>query len=119
PCYCGRGTMRFKVLGRVQDALCWPPHRVLSEHDVSDFLYVYPGVEWFQLVQRAERQFDLQGVDNHGPSLSLESLSRDLTAFLGGGAQGSARRVPSIPPENGGKFRFTKAFQVDSILSLS
>jgi phenylacetate-CoA ligase len=115
PCRCGRGTMRFKILGRVQDALVSPPDRILSEHEVSDFLYGYPGVDWFQLAQRSEQQFDLQVADDGTPALSLEALSRDLSAFLGGGVRVTARRVRSIPPENGGKYRFTKSSCISCI----
>jgi phenylacetate-CoA ligase len=116
PCDCGRGTMRFKVLGRVHDAIVSPQGRVVTEHEVSDFLYEYRGVEWFQLVQRAESQFDLQVVDDRDSPLPLEDLSRDLAAFLGGNVRVSARRVRSIPPENGGKFRFAKSLKSHAII---
>ena len=109
PCSCGRGTMRFKVLGRVQDTLVTPSGRVISDHEVSDFLYGYPGLDWFQLVQRPEQRFDLQVVDNGRSELSINALSQDLGTFLGGGARVKARLVRSIPPEAGGKYRFIKS----------
>ena len=115
PCSCGRGTMRFKVLGRVQDTLVTPSGRVISDHEVSDFLYGYPGLDWFQLVQQPEQRFDLQVVDNGRSELSINALSQDLGTFLGGGARVKARLVRSIPPEAGGKYRFIKSISHDQL----
>jgi phenylacetate-CoA ligase len=108
-CSCGRNTPRFRVLGRMNDTLIPPASGVLTEHQVSDFLYTYPGVDWFQLVQLATTRFDLQVVPQDGTPFFPETLSADLAAFLGGAVRVTVRQVKAIAPENGGKYRFLKS----------
>jgi phenylacetate-CoA ligase len=109
PCPCGRGTERFRVVGRTRDILVVPPGRLLPEHTVTDYLYAYTGVEWFQILQRSDRRFDLQVAGDGQDGLSLEALSRDVAAYLGGDVRVHVRRVETIVPESGGKYRFMKS----------
>jgi phenylacetate-CoA ligase len=108
-CSCGRHTPRFKVLGRIQDTLVLPDGGVFTEHQVSDVLYQYPGVDWFQLLQQSPRRFDLQVVPDERVPLVPEALVRDCAAFLGGRARVTVRPVTAIAPESGGKYRFLKS----------
>ncbi len=108
-CPCGRHTPRFKVLGRLQDTLVTPSGSVVTEHQVSDFLYAFPGVDWFQVVQQAPARFDLQVVPQDHTPFAPPALANDLAAFLGGGVRVVVRQVKSIAPESGGKYRFVKS----------
>jgi len=109
PCGCGRRTSRLVVLGRVQDTLATRSGQLLTEHHVSDFLYGYPGVDWFQLAQRSDQAFDLQVVSGGPDPLAADALARDLAGLLGEGTRVAVRTVRSIPPENGGKYRVIKS----------
>lgn len=108
-CSCGRNTPRFRVLGRLQDTLVTPSGGVLTEHQVSDFLYTYPGVDWFQLVQQSATHFDLQVVPDGRTPVSAERLAAGLTNLLGGRVRIAVRQVKAIAPEGGGKYRFVKS----------
>ena len=112
-CDCGRGTPRFRVLGRVQDTLISTAGDVLTEHAISDILYDQPGVTWFQLQQRTARSFDLQVVVDEDAAFDAESLAAVVASHLGEGIRVSVRRVRSITPETGGKYRFIKAMSSD------
>ncbi len=110
-CRCGRNTPRFKVLGRVGDAIATSSGQVFTEHDIANFLYSYPGVEWFQLTQLGTDRVDLKIVTAPTVSLPEVQLLSDLKSFLGDGVQLTLRKVRTILPETGGKYRFLKSNQ--------
>jgi phenylacetate-CoA ligase len=108
-CSCGRTTPRLRILGRIHDTIVRRDGRVLAEHTVSDFLYGLPGVAWFQLLQRSDRQFDLRIVPDTEAQFSADTVAARTTAFLGDGARVVVSTVKTIAPETGGKFRFVKS----------
>jgi phenylacetate-CoA ligase len=108
-CGCGRNSCRFKVLGRLQDTIVTPSGRVLTEHDVADFFYTYPGLDWFQLVQRSNACFDLQVVPSGQGPFSTAALSRDVRTFFDDEVRVNIRQTATIAPESGGKYRFVKS----------
>jgi phenylacetate-CoA ligase len=109
PCTCGRNTPRFRVTGRVQDAVVSRAGVVRTEHEIADFLYAEGDVLWFQLMQRSDNRFDLRVVPRNRGAATRNGLADRLAAFLGDGARVAVSEVRTIPPENGGKFRCVKS----------
>jgi phenylacetate-CoA ligase len=109
PCSCGRNTPRFRVAGRVQDAIVTHAGEIRTEHQIADFLYTESDVLWFQLIQRSDNRFDLRVVPRERDAATRNGLAERLATFLGNGSRVTISEVRTIPPENGGKFRCVKS----------
>jgi phenylacetate-CoA ligase len=109
PCSCGRNTPRFRVTGRVQDAIVSPSGIIRTEHEIADFLYAESDVLWFQLIERSDDRFDLRVVSRERGAATRNGLAERLAAFLGDGSRIAISEVRTLPPENGGKFRCVKS----------
>lgn len=108
PCACGRGLpVLGNVLGRSTDFIRTPSGNVMHALALIYEVRDKPGVRAFKLVQAEDLSLEVQLVA--GPELTdmvETAIIRGLKVRLGEGGVVTARRVPAIPPENSGKFRY-------------
>jgi phenylacetate-CoA ligase len=107
-CACGRGLPVLReVLGRTTDFV-----RTKSGNAMHALALIYevrdkPGVKAFKFTQEKDYSLDLQLVP--GPELTDEVEARiraGLLQRLGPDSRITIRRVPEIPPEKSGKYRY-------------
>ncbi len=112
PCECGRNTPRLTIDGRVQESLDADEGFITAE-EVTQFLHRFPGVGFFQLIERTPNDVDLLIVPSKTDSLDAEALTRSTERFLGRTRRVKLRTVESILPEESGKFVFVKSLTRD------
>jgi phenylacetate-CoA ligase len=107
-CRCGRGLpVLQEIAGRTTDFV-----RTKSGNAMHALALIYevrdkPGVRAFKFTQEEDFSLDLQLVA--GPELTEEVEARiraGLLKRMGEGSRITLRRVPNIPPEKSGKFRY-------------
>ena len=107
-CACGRGLpVLEKVFGRSTDFIRTPSGNVMHALALIYEVRDKPGVRAFKLVQAEDLSLELQLVA--GPELTGEiesAIVRGLAARMGEGASVAVKRVPEIPPEKSGKYRY-------------
>ena len=108
PCPCGRILpMLERVFGRSTDFIRTPSggvmHALAMIYEVRD----KPGVKAFKFVQ--EKDYSLELLLVTGPEFDPEAeadIRKNVLARTGPEVQFSIRRVPEIPPEKSGKYRY-------------
>lgn len=108
PCACGRGLpVLEKVLGRSTDFI-----RTASGNVMHALALIYevrdkPGVRGFKLIQAEDLSVELLLVAGPELDAGVEAAIRSgLERRMGPGTVLSLRRVPEIPPEKSGKYRY-------------
>ena len=108
-CPCGRTLPRFeRVSGRVADCITSPEGFVVSGIAITDHITRIPGIQQLQVVQDMLDHLQFRIVR----SRAWSQTSMDLLGELVGRMFGERMRfeclfVPEIPPEPGGKYRFS------------
>ena len=108
PCQCGLPGERLEIRGRLQDCLVGADGEVLTHDEIVDSILECSDVMGFQLEYRDKGKLDLQVVPRNSHSPTLQEVCQSLSRLLGGNPKISARIVPTITPEPGGKYRFVK-----------
>ncbi|MHC4269625.1 MAG: phenylacetate--CoA ligase family protein [Planctomycetota bacterium] len=108
PCECGLHTTRIEVQGRVQDCLMGADGTVLTHDRLVDMLIGRDDVLGVQMELRDEDELYLQIVPKNSKEPNMVEIRQTLSNLLKGNPRVSARIVPTILPESGGKFRFVK-----------
>jgi len=107
----------FEVKGRLKNCIVDQHEKVHAPDDISDMLFGLPGVFAAQIEQKALNQFELN-VMGENPDINITKIHDFCLEMLGGKAKISIRKVKSIFPEMGGKFRFSKnQMNVDAFLT--
>jgi phenylacetate-CoA ligase len=107
-CPCGRSLPTLaRVEGRADDLLLLPDGSSLHALGVLNGLQAVPGVVQVQLVQEELRRFRLLVVWQEGKEWTgaEASLRSSFASRFGKDARLDIERVPSIPPDAGGKVR--------------
>lgn len=107
-CSCGRNTPRLIIEGRVSESLETDRGRVTARQ-ASEFFHQFPGVDYFQLVERSPRSHDLLVVPSRNTALDREELLMRTSTHLGNGREIRLRLVDAIGPEESGKFALMKS----------
>lgn len=108
PCPCGRSLPTLaRVEGRADDLLALPDGSSLHALGVLNGLQAVPGVVQVQLVQEELRRFRLLVVWQEGKEWTgaQANLRSSFASRFGEDARLDIERVPSIPPDAGGKVR--------------
>jgi phenylacetate-CoA ligase len=107
-CGCGLGGGRLIVHGRIQDCLVSDAGELVTPGVITDALLERPDVLAFQLDQRTPEELDLQIVSRGGLSADLTAAADAVRAIVGSRRRLRTRRVTTILPERGGKYRFVR-----------
>jgi phenylacetate-CoA ligase len=111
PCPCGIRELRLEVLGRAQDCLERSDGSLVSPDEVVDTILADPEIFLFQLENNASN-IHVRVVPRNGHAPNIDSIKDRIVGLLGGNPRITARTAPSIPPEQGGKYRFVKNLSV-------
>lgn len=109
----GRNTPRLRVMGRVREALAIDG-RFVTASEVYDTLDPLPGLDFFQLVERAPGRLELRLVPSHEGALEPADAVAVLRGLVGEDVEIEPRLVKSLRPEESGKFVFVKALDRDA-----
>jgi phenylacetate-CoA ligase len=107
-CACGLTSERLIVHGRIQDCLVGDDGRIITPDVITDALLERPDVLSFQLDQRTATDLDLQIVPRRGLTPDLAAATDAVRGIIGPRRRVRARRVSTILPERGGKYRFVR-----------
>jgi phenylacetate-CoA ligase len=113
PSATGHNTPRLRVMGRVREALVIDG-RFITASEVYDALDPVPGLDFFQLVERAPGRLELRLVPSHENADPSADAVAVLQGLVGDGAVIEPRLVKSLRPEDSGKFVFVKALDRDA-----
>ena len=109
-CACGRTSRLVDVRGRMQTLLVRPDRECFTEKDVLAALLEQPGVEWFQLVQRAPEVFELRVIPTPGAEpYDARALTQVLAGMVGDGIEVDVQTVDHIGQEPSGKYMHVKS----------
>jgi len=108
PCTCGVPGDRIEIQGRIQDCIIGRDGVVFTPDQMIDLILGYAGVRFFQLEVRGSTQMHLQVVPQSSSKPDLKEICRLIANQVGGDPRITARYVPTILPEPGGKYRFVK-----------
>ena len=109
-CPCGRTTQLIDVRGRIQTLIVLPDGRTITEKEMIDEIIDFPGLEWFQLTQRAEGDFYLAVVATPGDgTLDCDALAGAVRSLIPGDVKVEAERVDHIGQEGSGKYMHVKS----------
>ncbi len=111
-CACGRQTPRLAVEGRLQETLPLADG-FLTARQLQHLLVDVPGVEQFQLIERAPGKLELHVVPTVGTPFVETDLEASLRRLLDDGASIRCRRVRRIAPEESGKYAMIKTLVRD------
>jgi phenylacetate-CoA ligase len=108
PCRCGRGLpVLQQVFGRSTDFIHTPSGSVMHALALIYVVRDQPGVKAFRIEQDEDLSVEVQLVADDGMTSEVErAIVQGLRARLGGEAVVRLRRVPSIPSERSGKYRY-------------
>lgn len=113
PCPCGQGGLVLESFeGRAKDVLVRADGRVVTVRTVDRALASVAGLLHYRLVQRGEREADLDLVATGLEPLDPRSAAQALGPVLG--FEPRVRVVPSVPVEASGKFRLAHATHTDA-----
>jgi phenylacetate-CoA ligase len=107
-CACGLEGLRLDVQGRHQDCIRAADGSIVTSDAIFDAVQSCPGVRIFRLELHEGRRALLEVVPVPGAAPDLAAIESALVDLLGEPLQFSARQVPTIMPEPGGKYRFVK-----------
>ena len=102
------GGSRMEVLGRVRDCIVREDGRILTPDEITDAVLQQSNVVTFQMEYRDERRVHVRLVPRNGAAPPVAATKEMLDALLGPNHRISVRIVPTILPEQGGKYRFVK-----------
>lgn len=111
PCPCGNQGLRIEVQGRLKDCLFDVDEQVISSDDITDFMLSIENVGAFQIEARNNR-INLSVMPSVG-DCNLSLIEKMLSEKLSGRYRIRSRQVQTIMPEQSGKYRFVKNFDVD------
>ena len=114
-CPCGRTTRLIDVRGRIQTLIVRSDGKTVTEKEVIDAVIDFPGLEWFQLVQRSDKEFDLLAIPSptHG-SLDVGGLTGILRGLIGRDISVAVETVEHIDQEASGKYMHVKSSTYDA-----
>jgi phenylacetate-CoA ligase len=107
-CRCGLDGDRLTVHGRIQDCLVSDDGELVTPGVVTDALLRRPDVLAFQLDQRTPGELDLQIVPRGAQAPDVAGAAETVRAIVGPKRRIRGRRVSTILPERGGKYRFVR-----------
>jgi phenylacetate-CoA ligase len=107
-CACGLDGLRLDIQGRHQDCILAADGQIVTSDALFDAVQGCPNVRIFRLEFHEGRRALLEVVPMPGTSPDLAAIGVALIDLLGKPLQVSARLVPTIMPETGGKYRFVK-----------
>ena len=107
-CKCGLNTDRLELQGRIQDCFLGVDGEILTHDRLVDMLIGRDDVLGVQMELRDEDELYLQIVPKNSKEPNMVEIRQTLSNLLKGNPRVSARIVPTILPESGGKFRFVK-----------
>ncbi len=109
PCPCGLTSDQIEIQGRIQDCLTGRHGTILTSDQVMDeVLRAFPGVMGFQLEAKTNNEYYLQIVPRGDAIPDVNAIISFLSQLLAEPSKITARIVPTILPEQGGKYRFIK-----------
>jgi hypothetical protein len=109
-CACGRTSRLIDVRGRMQTLLVLPDGRALAEKDVLDALLDYPGLDWFQLIQHAPKEFELLVMPEPGaPAYEPGGLTEILKGLIGQDIRVDVKTAEHIDQEPSSKYMHVKS----------
>jgi phenylacetate-CoA ligase len=88
--------------------------RFITASEVYDALDPLPGLDFFQLVERAPGRLELRLVPSHEGALEPADAVAVLRGRVGEDVEIEPRLVKSLRPEESGKFVFVKALDRDA-----
>jgi len=108
PCSCGRGLPVLKeIQGRTTDFIVAQDGTVMHGLALIYILRDLPGIDSFKIIQHSLDNTEVQIVSGNGYSDDcLVNIERGFKQRLGGGVSIDIKKVPSIPAEKSGKFRY-------------
>lgn len=108
-CPCGLTSDRMEIQGRIQDCLKGRDGNLLtSDRLMDELLRAFPDVMGFQLEAKKNDEYYLQVVPRGKAVPDVNAIGSFLSQLFGGRTKINARIVPTILPEQGGKYRFIK-----------
>ena len=116
-CDCGRTAPQVEVMGRMQALIVTPDGEAVPEKLVIDALIDFPGLEWFQLLQRGAGSFRLMVIPDPAATTRLDrgalaDLARSTIGVEADAAM-EVEVVDHIDQETSGKYMHVKSSTYD------
>ena len=107
-CTCGVSGLRFDVQGRYQDCIPSSDGELITSDRIIDTVLSCRNVRIFRLEYHDGRCIRLEIVAKPGTTADMVEIQDALLNIFGAPLRISARVVPTVMPEPGGKYRFVK-----------
>ena len=108
-CSCGNLTERIFVEGRVHDALPLKAGGWLTSFAIAEKFFSFPNVDHFQVIEKRNGSLVISVVPKPDEKIDPAMLESMFANLLGEPRKIKIRKVRSILPEEGGKFRWVKS----------
>ena len=107
-CKCGLSGLRIDVQGRYQDCIRSAQGELITSDRIIDAVLGCSNVRIFRLEFHEGRRIEIEIVPKPGSAPDPAEIQEALTDLLGAPLRFSARVVPTVMPEPGGKYRFVR-----------